>query len=54
VIATDIFDKDLKAFRSSHWEKAFLEAAVDGDSYDEKKHCKVTVVIEHIIQASGA
>jgi hypothetical protein len=52
VIATDIFDKDLKAFRSSRWEKAFLEAAVDGDSYDEKNHFKATVVIERIIQAS--
>ena len=25
IMATDIFDKDLKAFRESRWEKAFSE-----------------------------
>jgi hypothetical protein len=45
VIATDIFDKDLKAFRNRRWEKAFHESMED-------TNLKATIVIEHIIQAA--
>ncbi|CAJ1965011.1 unnamed protein product [Cylindrotheca closterium] len=45
VMATDIFDQDLRALRQSRWEKAF---SVE----DEEGHYKATSVIEHITQAS--
>jgi hypothetical protein len=45
VIATDIFDKDLKEFRNKRWERAF------GDEKDNSD-LKATIVIEHLIQAS--
>ncbi len=52
-MATDIFDKELKALRNSRWDMAFHEEVpteqalgrVDAD-------LKATIVIEHIIQAS--
>lgn len=55
VIATDIFDKELKEFRQTRWDKAFgiggssiSEDAMDQDTTD----LKATIVIEHLIQAS--
>ena len=46
VIATDIFDPDLKASRNQRWEKAFsMKESTDLD-------LKATIVLEHIIQAS--
>ncbi|KAL3937726.1 MAG: hypothetical protein SGBAC_007220 [Bacillariaceae sp.] len=51
VMATDIFDQDLRALRKSRWEKAFSD---DGSlsSGAEGGHYKATIVIEHIMQAS--
>jgi hypothetical protein len=57
VMATDIFDKDMKELRNTRWDKAFHR----GDSYhleindikiEEDRNMKATIVIEHIIQAS--
>jgi hypothetical protein len=48
VLATDIFDPDLKALRNARWNKAF-----SGDeSVANITDLRATVVIEHIIQAS--
>ncbi|CAJ1967262.1 unnamed protein product [Cylindrotheca closterium] len=44
VMATDIFDQDLRVLRQSRWEKVF--------SGDEEAHCKATSAIEHIMQTS--
>ena len=64
VMATDIFDKDLKAMRESRWEKAFLldnsfsinaERALTVEQSKCSLHyhqsLKATIVIEHILQA---
>jgi hypothetical protein len=51
VIATDIFDKDLKAFREGRWNSVFAsESSTLTD--EEAWHCKATITIEYIIQAS--
>ena len=47
VIATDIFDPDLKGFRNKRWDDAFQGANDDG-CFNKK----ATIVIEHIIQAA--
>lgn len=60
VMATDIFDKDMKELRNSRWDKAFHSAhsslsgqSVNANSYMEvQRNMKATIVIEHIIQAS--
>ena len=53
VMATDIFDKDLKEARNARWEKAFdVSSNNDGDDYTGRIYRKATIVIEHIIQAS--
>jgi hypothetical protein len=54
VIATDIFDPDLKEFRSSRWEKAFPEAAVKHQAGEHglATHYKATIEIELVMQAS--
>jgi class 3 adenylate cyclase len=56
VMATDIFDPDLKEFRSSRWEKAILEATVNhqADEVDIAAHYKATIEIELelVMQAS--
>ena len=52
VMATDIFDKDMKATRNMRWEKVFHSELPD-DSKDLITHLKATIVIEHIIQAAG-
>jgi 3'5'-cyclic nucleotide phosphodiesterase len=54
VMATDIFDKDLKTIREDRWDKAFhmKEQQVMSDLTKEDVHRKATIVIEHIIQAS--
>lgn len=51
VIATDIFDKELKEARNARWEKAFDDSRVKDDSLTEVNR-KATIVIEHLIQAS--
>jgi hypothetical protein len=47
VMATDIFDPDLKKMRNDRWTQAFAPNAGD-----EVFDLKATIVIEHIIQAS--
>lgn len=50
VLATDIFDRDLKEHRNARWDKAFCESNDDSDP--EVINRKATIVIEHLIQAS--
>ena len=59
VIATDIFDAELKLFREGRWEKAFPgKVSLDrsSESFDimsnDDWNRKATIVIEYIIQAS--
>jgi 3'5'-cyclic nucleotide phosphodiesterase len=55
VMATDIFEKDGKAFRNQRWDKAFhsTDAQEGRAGCDEEAiNLKATIVIEHIIQAS--
>ena len=61
VMATDIMDKELGAFRKARWEKAFSEAPLETnsdnvvdntESDDCAVHRKATIVLEHLIQAS--
>jgi class 3 adenylate cyclase len=51
VMATDIFDKDLRAIRQSRWDKCYSDSAKLSCKV-EKAHVKATIVIEHIMQAS--
>ncbi|KAG7359286.1 adenylate and guanylate cyclase catalytic domain containing protein [Nitzschia inconspicua] len=51
VIATDVFDKELKTFREDRWKRAFAEDS-SCLSEEEAWHCKATITIEYIIQAS--
>ncbi|CAB9506384.1 Receptor-type guanylate cyclase gcy [Seminavis robusta] len=51
VLATDIFEKDLKAKRNQRWEQAFHKAPAESPAEDDM-NCKATIVLEHIIQAS--
>jgi 3'5'-cyclic nucleotide phosphodiesterase len=56
VMATDIFDPKLKAFREARWGKAFAEYAQNGsekaDKNADETNRKATVVIEVMIQCS--
>lgn len=54
VMATDIFDNELKASREARWDKAFQggEANHDSNPCQRLFHFKATVVIEYLIQAS--
>jgi hypothetical protein len=57
VMATDIFDKELKTFRDTRWEKAFHDGSDFEDpgvfsQPDEDWNRKATITIEYIIQAS--
>jgi hypothetical protein len=57
VMATDIFDKDMKELRNKRWQKAFHRTASDQMKLsetvmEEDRNMKATIVIEHIIQAS--
>jgi hypothetical protein len=49
VMATDIFDKQLNDLRKSRWERAFTAADLPPDVVS---NLRVTIVMEHIIQAS--
>jgi len=56
VIATDIFDKELKTAREARWKKAFSSSTDEIDiasttNVDDWRR-KATIVIEYIIQAS--
>ena len=50
VMATDIFDPDLKAMRDKRWLLAFSESAQSDDP--DALNRKATIVLEHLIQAS--
>jgi len=50
VMATDIFDKELKDLRNARWYKAFN--GEPPNDVDEDRNRKATIVIEHLIQAS--
>jgi len=52
LLATDIFDKDLKGMREKRWQKAFHSTDEDFEGSKLKRNRKATIVIEHIIQAS--
>jgi 3'5'-cyclic nucleotide phosphodiesterase len=63
VMATDVFDPDLKALRDSRWEMAFAPSGDDPGATKEQQldnavgdneaiDLKATIVIEHIIQAA--
>eukprot|EP00977_Amphora_coffeiformis_P029872 scaffold43171_cov176-Amphora_coffeaeformis.AAC.2 len=52
VMATDIFDKELKELRNSRWETAFHGEKQESASVKAAMDRKATIVIEHIIQAS--
>ena len=51
VMATDIFDKDFKAFRETRWKSAF-EGVNPPATEDELHNLRATVMLEHTIQAS--
>jgi hypothetical protein len=53
VMATDIFDPDIKAVRDSRFEKAFRQESLDAPlSEEDERNLKATIVIEYIMQAS--
>ena len=53
VLATDIFDKDMKAIRNSRFEKAFHKETLESPlSLEDERNLKTTIVIEYIMQAS--
>ena len=53
VMATDIFDKEMKTLRNSRWEKAFhLDPHAQMLNEEDTTNVKATIVIEHIIQAA--
>jgi len=54
VIATDIFDAEMKSFRDSRWEKAFKSKCASEESTNtvDDWNRKATIIIECIIQAS--
>ncbi|KAL3917415.1 MAG: hypothetical protein SGILL_004724 [Bacillariaceae sp.] len=54
LIATDIFDKDLKEFREARWNRAFRESKVGNHetALAETWNSKATIIIEYVIQAS--
>jgi hypothetical protein len=55
VIATDIFDADMKAIRNSRWEKAFCKDTLESPLSDEdNRNLKTTIVIEYVIDATLA
>ncbi|CAJ1956415.1 unnamed protein product [Cylindrotheca closterium] len=51
VMATDIFDKDLRSIRKIQWDKAYCNnKLLPSDA--EEKDLKTTIVIDHIMQVS--
>jgi 3'5'-cyclic nucleotide phosphodiesterase len=50
VMATDLFDKDLKAMRESRWTKSF-ETSVSRPSLEDT-HRRATIILDFIIQLS--
>jgi hypothetical protein len=53
ILATDIFDKDMKTSRSTRWNKVFYSELNEAESRTNKyRNLKATIVIEHVIQAA--
>jgi 3'5'-cyclic nucleotide phosphodiesterase len=53
VIATDLFDSDLKNFREKRWLKAFESDAKEAsDENDDNSNRRIAIIMEQIIQAS--
>jgi hypothetical protein len=54
VMATDIFDKEMKKLRDLRWDRAFHKELDEKNMAKEEEtfNLKSTIVIEHIIQAS--
>jgi 3'5'-cyclic nucleotide phosphodiesterase len=52
VMATDIFDPELKRMRDQRWEKAFHAGVDTCDTSALDFNRKATIIIEHLIQAS--
>jgi hypothetical protein len=63
VLATDVFDADLKNDRNARWARVFKGGQEDGTDAgddegskpghgDDVDHLKATIVLEHLIQAS--
>ncbi|CAB9529947.1 Receptor-type guanylate cyclase gcy [Seminavis robusta] len=52
VLATDIFDKQLKKLRNARWEKAFRVRSPSETLGTVDVNRKATIVMEHIMQAS--
>jgi hypothetical protein len=52
VMATDIFDKEMKATRDMRWEKVFHSDLGNSVKDSEIRSLKAMIVIEHIIQAA--
>jgi hypothetical protein len=52
VIATDIFDNDMKELRNKRWEKAFQQHNLASFSQSDEFNLKGTIVLEYIMQAS--
>mmetsp|Transcript_22486 Transcript_22486/g.55637 ORF Transcript_22486/g.55637 Transcript_22486/m.55637 type:complete len:1526 (-) Transcript_22486:168-4745(-) len=51
VMATDIFDKDLRSIRQTRWDKVYSDSE-KLHSDEEEQHLKATIIIEHIMQAA--
>jgi hypothetical protein len=55
VMATDIFEKDMKELRSRRWEKAFhhkpasLERKITPHTLEEDNNMRATIALEHIV-----
>jgi hypothetical protein len=53
ILATDIFDKDMKTTRNTRWDKVFhSELNDEAESRTKFRNLKATIVIEHVIQAA--
>jgi hypothetical protein len=58
VMATDIFDKDMKELRNRRWDKAFHKTEesrhrrVTNINMEEDRNMRATIVIEHIVSAT--
>jgi hypothetical protein len=58
VMATDIFDKDMKELRNRRWDKAFHKTEESRHrrlttmTIEEDRNMRATIVIEHIVRAS--
>jgi hypothetical protein len=52
VMATDIFDKDLKSTRNARWDKIFHTNMGESVEGDEFRNLKAAIVIEHIVSLS--